>query len=152
MSGYSVLLYLAVGCCWLPVIWLQIRMRGMTHARVRAVVLGGTASMLLLTGCVIHPGPVLQSLSGQVIDADTGRPITGAHLHFADRPEEEVVSSADGAFTLEAVRKWQTVVMGADLNGRRMLIVEAPSYEGLKVAVKLESSTSLTVRLHKVAK
>jgi len=23
----SVLFYLAIGCCWLPVVWLQIRMR-----------------------------------------------------------------------------------------------------------------------------
>lgn len=25
----SILLYLAIGCCWLPVVWLQIRMRNL---------------------------------------------------------------------------------------------------------------------------
>ena len=28
----SIVLYVAVGCCWLPVVWLQIRMRDMAHA------------------------------------------------------------------------------------------------------------------------
>jgi len=32
----SVLLYLAVGCCWLPVVWLQIRMRDLAITAVKA--------------------------------------------------------------------------------------------------------------------
>jgi uncharacterized membrane protein len=30
--GYSLLLYLAVGCCWLPVVWLQMKMRDLAVA------------------------------------------------------------------------------------------------------------------------
>jgi len=31
---WSIVLYLLVGCCWLPVVWLQIRMRDMAMAAV----------------------------------------------------------------------------------------------------------------------
>ena len=31
---WSIVLYLLVGCCWLPVVWLQIRMRDMALAAV----------------------------------------------------------------------------------------------------------------------
>jgi hypothetical protein len=101
---------------------------------------------------VIHPGPISERLAGQVVDADTGEPIVGAHLAFADNPQEEVVSSVDGQFTLAAIRKWQTVVMGADLNSARTLVVDAPSYERLRVGVKLEGATNLVVRLHKAVR
>jgi len=30
--AWSMALYVFVGCCWLPVVWLQIRMRGMATA------------------------------------------------------------------------------------------------------------------------
>lgn len=34
--GYSLLLYLAVGCCWLPVVWLQMRMRDLAVTAAEA--------------------------------------------------------------------------------------------------------------------
>jgi hypothetical protein len=108
--------------------------------------------MCLLAGCVIHPGPISETLSGQVVDAGTGEPIAGAHLNFIDSPKEGVTSSADGQFTLSGTRRWQTVVMGADLNSARTLVAEAPSYERVRLSAKLEGSTNLVVRMHKVAK
>jgi len=32
----SILLYVFVGCCWLPVIWMQIRMRRLAETAARA--------------------------------------------------------------------------------------------------------------------
>ncbi|PMQ17708.1 DUF2269 domain-containing protein [Janthinobacterium sp. AD80] len=32
---WSVVLYLVAGACWLPVVWLQMRMRDMAHASAR---------------------------------------------------------------------------------------------------------------------
>lgn len=34
--GLSVILYFLVGCCWLPVVWLQIRMRDLAREAVAA--------------------------------------------------------------------------------------------------------------------
>ena len=108
--------------------------------------------LCLVAGCVSHPGTVPETLSGQVVDADTGDPIRGARLHLADVPEKDAVSSDDGQFTLGATRRWPTVVLGKDLNTGRVLVVEAASYDPLKVDVKLGAATDLLLRMHRAAR
>ena len=108
--------------------------------------------LCLLAGCVIHPGTVSETLSGQVVDADTGEPIRGARLHLADVPGKDAISSEDGQFTLEATRQWPTVVLGKDLNGERVLVVEAAAYNSLRTDVKLEAATNLLLQLQRAAR
>lgn len=110
------------------------------------------AVLCLLAGCVTHPGTVSETLSGQVVDADTGDPIRGARLHLADVPGKDAVSSEDGQFTLDATRQWPTVLLGKDLNSGRVLVVEAASYDRLKVDVKLGDAKDLLLRLHRAAR
>jgi len=121
------------------------------HRRAGATLWGAAAILGVLAGCVIYPGPVSETLSGRVVDAESGGPIAGAHLYFADSPKDEAVSSADGQFALAEMRKWHTVVMGADLNGGRMLIVEAPGYPRQTHAVNFSDAKNVVIRLRKAA-
>jgi len=122
------------------------------HAPGRLAGWVGAAALCLLAGCVTHPGTVPETLSGQVVDADTGDPIRGARLHLADVPGKEAVSSEDGQFTLDTTRQWPTVFLGKDLNSRRVLVVDAASYDPLKVDVKLGEATDLLLRMHRAAR
>jgi len=122
------------------------------HAPGRPAAWFGAMLLCLVAGCVSHPGTVPETLSGQVVDADTGDPIRGARLHLADVPEKDAVSSDDGQFTLGATRRWPTVVLGKDLNTGRVLVVEAASYDPLKVDVKLGAATDLLLRMHRAAR
>ena len=124
----------------------------MRHAPGRFAGWFGAIVLCVLAGCVTHPGTVPETLSGQVVDADTGDPIRGARLHLADVPGKDAVSTEDGQFTLEATRQWPTVFLGKDLNSGRVLIVDAPSYDPLKVDVKLGQATDLMLRMHKAAR
>lgn len=124
----------------------------MRHAPGRRAGWFGAMLLCLLAGCVTHPGTVPQTLSGQVVDADTGDPIRGARLHLADVPGKDTISSENGQFTLDATRRWPTVLLGKDLNSARVLVVDAPSYDPLKVDVKLGEATDLVLRMHRAAR
>lgn len=124
----------------------------MRHAPGRHAGLPGAILLCLLAGCVTHPGTVPETLSGQVVDADTGDPIRGARLHLADVPGKVAISSEDGQFTLETTRQWPTVFMGKDLNSGRVLVVDAASYDPLKADVKLGEATDLLLRMHRAAR
>ena len=124
----------------------------MRHAPGRLAGWVGAAALCLLAGCVTHPGTVPETLSGQVVDADTGDPIRGARLHLADVPDKDAISSENGQFTLDATRRWPTVLLGKDLNSGRTLVVEAASYASLKVDVKLGEATDLVLRMHRTAR
>lgn len=115
---------------------------------LRGVILAAAAACGL-AGCVIHPGTVPETVSGQVVDADTGEPIGGARLHLEDFPANDAVSSGDGQFTLDTTRQWQTIVLGKDLNGARVLVVEATAYDTLRTDVKLDAAQNLLVQLHR---
>jgi hypothetical protein len=128
------------------VIGRAVRRSIWTALRAAAIV------VCLLGGCVTHPGPVSESLAGRVVDADTGEAIAGAHLYLAESPKEQVVSSEDGGFTLAAMRKWQTVLMGVELNGERMLVVEAPDYPKQTQAVNFSDPKGLVIRLRKTTR
>jgi hypothetical protein len=119
--------------------------------RAGAAPWGAAAVLCALAGCVIYPGPVSASLSGRVVDAETGGPIAGAHLYFGEIAKDEVVSSADGQFSLAEMRKWHTVVMGEDVNGGRMLTVEAPGYPRQTQAVNFSDAKDVVIRLRKAA-
>lgn len=112
----------------------------------------GAILLCLLAGCVTHPGTVPETLSGQVVDADTGDPIRDARLHLADVPGKVAISSENGQFTLDATRQWPTVFLGKDLNSERVLIVDAASYDPLKVDVKLGEATDLLLRMHRATR
>ena len=124
----------------------------MTHAPGRLAECAAAAALCLLAACVTHPGTVPETLSGQVVDADTGDPIRGARLHLADVPGKDAVSSEDGQFALDATRQWPTVFLGKDLNSGRVLVVEAPSYDPLKADVKLGDATNLLLRMHRATR
>lgn len=65
---------------------------------------------LVLTGCIIpmpKPGRVMVApdVRGRVVDSVTGKPVVGAHVTVASRPDTLVVSGDDGSFHVEQLYK-----------------------------------------------
>lgn len=75
------------------------------------VAIGVVASFaLVFTGCIIpkpKPGKVMVApdVRGRVVDAVTGKPVAGAHVTVASRPETLAVSGEDGRFHVEQLYK-----------------------------------------------
>ena len=79
---------------------------------MRAIIATATVVSLVLifTGCII-PEPksgsvmVAPDVRGRIVDCMTGKPVAGAHVTIASRPETMVVSGNDGRFHVEQLYK-----------------------------------------------
>jgi len=79
---------------------------------MRAIVVTTVAASLalVLTGCIIpkpKPGRVMVApdVRGRVEDSVTGKPVVGAYVTVASRPETMAVSGGDGRFHVEQLYK-----------------------------------------------
>ena len=74
------------------------------------------------------PYVVSPSAHGYVVDAASRGPIAGAVVRIQEFPETAVRSANDGSFSIAAVRKWQRIVFGLDMQTSFGLAVDAPGY------------------------
>ena len=105
--------------------------------------------LLALGGCVISQVPVTDSITGQVTDAVSSAPIAAAHVFFVDFPGHVAVTSPDGRFSLPAIRKWEMVILGGDLNPARTLVVEAPRFVRRTQVVLLGGPGTLAIAMQR---
>jgi len=103
----------------------------MTPARFsRAVAVVVTAGVAL-GGCIPLRLQETPPVSGIVVDASGGRPISGVRVYFLSSPECAAVTAADGRFSLAATSRWHLVpLLGvADRFDRARLVAEARGFE-----------------------
>lgn len=78
-----------------------------------------------LAACAPWPYEMIPPVNGVVVDAASHRPIAGAVVRFEEFPETAVHSASDGSFSIAAVRKWQVVIVGTDMQTGFGLAVDA---------------------------
>jgi hypothetical protein len=81
---------------------------------MKALILLCAVLTLSLSGCILIPVPrtfvSAPRVSGQLIDADTHKAISGAGVHFEGRTDSKVVTGDDGRFELR--REHDLVLFG----------------------------------------
>jgi hypothetical protein len=71
---------------------------------------------MTLTGCIgpiPKKWPTSPEIQGRVVDSVTARPVVGARVAIVDRPKTAVLTDADGAFSVAAVREFAFAVATA---------------------------------------
>jgi hypothetical protein len=87
---------------------------------------------LVLSGCTPWHTRVTPAVSGIVIDAASGKPISGATVYIEEFPKKPAVTKDDGRFSIAAIWEWQ-VWTATDFVGDRRpayrLVATAKGYE-----------------------
>lgn len=84
--------------------------------------------------------------SGQVLSAETGRPVQ-ARLYYQDNANEVVVSSGEGTFRFPPNQKSYAQVAGLEGRPARWLVIEAKGYRQGLVKVEPSAPTGLVIKL-----
>jgi hypothetical protein len=71
---------------------------------------------------------VTPAIEGVVLDATSHQPIFAAVIRLAELPENTTRTDSAGRFKLDAIRKWQVMLLGSDVRPVYTLEVEAPGY------------------------
>lgn len=119
--------------------WLLLAMAGLG--------LAGCAKVSLPTVDLSRFDPRLAAdASGQVLSAETGRPVQ-ARLYYQDNANEVVVSSGEGTFRFPPNQKSYSQMAGLEGRAARWLVIEAKGYRQGLVKVEPSAPAGLVIRL-----
>lgn len=98
--------------------------------RLRAIV---APAGLAVAGCMPWPNRITPAVTGVVVDATSGSPISGASVHIEEFPERTATTNPNGEFTIKAIRKWEVLTL-SDFEGDRRpayrIVAMASGFEG----------------------
>lgn len=105
----------------------------------------------LLTGCAPLPVQETPRITGVVINAKTQLPVPGTNVSYESFPQAAAVTSERGEFEIDAVKRWQVVVLGTDHKPIQLLNVAAQGYKAKQVVVYLGGVTEYSIHLEPIA-
>ncbi|SFS18813.1 hypothetical protein SAMN05216570_3822 [Dyella sp. OK004] len=94
-------------------------------------------SILLLAACLLSAGcapaymRVAPSVSGVVVNATDGTPVTGADVYLSEFPSRGTKSGPDGHYTIPVIRRWVLWTAGDLVHERKpgyLIVADAPGY------------------------
>lgn len=116
-------------------------------AIVAAFVLPGCAQLNLPSVDLSRIDPrYAADASGQVVSAETGRPVQ-ARLYYQDNANEVVVSSGEGAFRFPRTPKSYSQMAGLEGRAARWLVIEAKGYRQGLLKVDPSAPEGLLIQL-----
>ena len=106
------------------------------------------AALVLVSGCVPFPLQQTPLVSGHVVEASSGKPVSGAQLYYKEHPGQVIASAADGSFTFPSTSKWQLVPLGPyDRFGYNTLLIEAQGYQSSSKRVPIYAEEPYVVEV-----